>query len=242
LFTMLRNPSARPRARAYHRPSIGSPLRHPFGPQRRRLWSKPPASNTPSKAHTQLVVTLLHQLAPCSYAAPSGCSVLRAVIFAVPTHRHPRLSSRRLTWLETPRPCKVFVNRWVLLRLLRVPPPRLYKLHAWPLLAIAVPTAYTVVFVNYDFATNVIASSSTWREVHTGPALRMLGAGNTAACFRPRRVPVPGKLGSAPRLHRPRQRLLRHRLLRLPRPRHRRFFLRTLFWQNRSMPTPRTCA
>jgi hypothetical protein len=86
------------------------------------------------------------------------------------------------------------------------------------------------------------ASPSTWREVHTGPALRMLGAGNTAACFRPRCVPVPGKLGSALRLHRPRQRLLRHRLLRLPQPRHRRFFLRTRFWQNRSMPTPRTCA
>jgi hypothetical protein len=65
------------------------------------------------------------------------------------------------------------------------------------------------------------ASPSTWREVHTGPALRMLGAGNTAACLRPRRVPVPGKLGSALRLHRRRQRLLRDRLLRLPRPRHR---------------------
>jgi hypothetical protein len=86
------------------------------------------------------------------------------------------------------------------------------------------------------------ASPSTWREVHTGPVLCMLDAGNTTACLHPRRVPVPGKLRSAPRLHRPRQRLLRHRLLRLPRPRHRRFFLRTRFWQNRSMPTPQTCA
>jgi hypothetical protein len=88
----------------------------------------------------------------------------------------------------------------------------------------------------------LLASPSTWHEVYTGPTLRMLGAGNTVACLRPRRVPVPGKLGSAPRLHRPRQRLLRHRLLRLPRSRHRRSFLRTRFWQNRSMPTPRTCA
>jgi hypothetical protein len=131
--------------------------------------------------------------------------------------------------------------------------------------------ASTFVLVQYDFAINVIASSSTslllqpptalaplhrsasrnrsgalsaspsiWHEVHTGPALRMLGASKTAACLRPRRVLVPGKLGSAPHLYRPRQRLLRHQLLRLPRPRHRRFFLRTRFWQNRSMPTPQT--
>jgi hypothetical protein len=161
----------------------------------------------------------------------------------------------------------------VLPRLLRLPPPRLYRLRVWPLLAIAVPTAYTFVLVQYNFTASVITSSltslllqpptasaplrrsasrnrsgalsaspSTWREVHTGPALCMLGAGNTTACLRPRRVPVPGKLGSVPRLHRPRQRLLRHRLLRLPRQRHRRFFLHTRFWQNRSMPTPRTCA
>jgi hypothetical protein len=159
----------------------------------------------------------------------------------------------------------------VLPRLLRLPPSRLYRLRVWPLLAIAVSTAYTVIFVHYDFAGSVITSSSTslllqpltaplcrsasrnrsgassaspstWRKVHTGPALRMLGAGNTAACLHPRRIPVSGKLVSAPRLHRPRQRLLRHRLLQLPRPRHRRFFLRTRFWQNRSKPTPRTCA
>jgi hypothetical protein len=143
-------------------------------------------------------------------------------------------------------------SRRVLLCLLQVQQPCLYRLRAWPLLAIAVPTAYIVVFVHYDFVASVIASSSTspllqllmasaslrrsasrnrsgalsaspstWHEVHTGPALRMLGAGNTTACLRPRRVPVPGKLGSVLRLHRPRQRLLRHRLLRLPRPRHR---------------------
>jgi hypothetical protein len=41
---------SRPRARAYRRPSIGLPLRCPFRPQRRYVWSKPPASNTPSKA------------------------------------------------------------------------------------------------------------------------------------------------------------------------------------------------
>jgi hypothetical protein len=49
----------------------------------------------------------------------------------------------------------------VLPRLLRLPPPRLYRLRVWPLLAIAVPTAYTVIFVHYDFAASVIASSST---------------------------------------------------------------------------------
>jgi hypothetical protein len=50
----------------------------------------------------------------------------------------------------------------VLPRLLRVPPPpRLYRLRAWPLLAITIPTAYTVVFVHYDFTASVIASSST---------------------------------------------------------------------------------
>jgi hypothetical protein len=161
----------------------------------------------------------------------------------------------------------------VLPRLLRVPPPRLYRLRAWPLLAITVPIAYTVICVHYDFVTSVMDSSSTslllqsptasaplhrsasrsrfgasstspstWREVYTSPALRMLGAGNTVACLRPRRVSMPGKFGSTPRLHRPRQRLLRHRLLRLPRPRHRRFFLHTRFWQNCSMPMPRTCA
>jgi hypothetical protein len=41
-----------PRACAYRRPSIGLPLCRPFGPQRRRLWSKPPTSNMSSKAHT----------------------------------------------------------------------------------------------------------------------------------------------------------------------------------------------
>jgi hypothetical protein len=43
---------ARPRARAYYRPSIGLPLHRPFGPQRRCLWCKPPASNMPSNACT----------------------------------------------------------------------------------------------------------------------------------------------------------------------------------------------
>jgi hypothetical protein len=108
-------------------------------------------------------------------------------------------------------------SRRVLPRLLGVPPPRLYRLRVWPLLAIAVPTAYTIIFVHYDFAASVIASSSTslllqpptasallsrlvsrnrsgassaspstWREIHTSPALRMLDAGNTTACLCPR--------------------------------------------------------
>jgi hypothetical protein len=34
-------------------------------------------------------------------------------------------------------------------------------LRAWPLLAIVVPAAYTVIFVHYNFAASVIASSST---------------------------------------------------------------------------------
>src|SRR3954463_4302831 len=53
----------------------------------------------------------------------------------------------------------------------------------------------------------------TWRTAPTGPRLRMPGTGNTGVCLRPRRVPESGKLGSAPRLHRLRQRLLRHRPL-----------------------------
>jgi hypothetical protein len=39
-----------------------------------------------------------------------GCSVLRAVIFAVPMHRHPRLSPRHLPRCGSPHPCKVFVK------------------------------------------------------------------------------------------------------------------------------------
>jgi hypothetical protein len=177
---------------------------------------------------------LLHRLALCSYIAPSGCTVLHAIIFVGPMHRRPRLSLRRLPWCGSPRPCKVFVKLLILPCLLRVPPLHLYRLHAWPLIAIIVPTTYTIVFVHYDFTASVIAlsstslllqppmalaplhcspsrnssgalsaSPSTWHEVHVGPALRMLGAGNTATCFRPRRVPVSGKLGSALRLHRP---------------------------------------
>jgi hypothetical protein len=57
---------ARPRACVYHRPSIRLPLRRPFGPQRCRLWYKPPASNVPFYACMLLVVTLLHRLAHCS--------------------------------------------------------------------------------------------------------------------------------------------------------------------------------
>ena len=66
--------------------------------------------------------------------------------------------------------------------------------------------------------------------VHDGPCPRTPGTGNTGTCLRPRRVPESGKLGPAPRLHRPRQCLLRHRLppLRLPRLRHRRLLLRIL--------------
>ena len=40
-------------------------------------------------------------------------------------------------------------------------------------------------------------TSSTWHTARPGPSLRMPGAGNTAACLRPRRVPGPGKPGAA---------------------------------------------
>jgi hypothetical protein len=53
----------------------------------------------------------------------------------------------------------------------------------------------------------------TWRKVHDGPYLWTPGIGNTGPCLRPRRVPKSSKLGAAPRLHRLRQRLLRHRKL-----------------------------
>jgi hypothetical protein len=174
----------------------------------------------------QGVASCARSSSPSSRTDDPGCR--RAASHGVGRHVRARSSSS----------CRV------LLRLLRVPPSRLYRLLAWPLLAFAVPTAYTVVFVHYDFIASIIdssltslllqpptasaplrrsasrnrsgalsASPSTWREVHTGPALRMLGAGNTASCLLPRRVPVPGKLGSAPRLPRPRQHLLRHQFL-----------------------------
>jgi hypothetical protein len=181
----------------------------------------------------RLVVTLLHRLAPCRYAAPSGCSILRVVSFTIPTHRRPRQSPRRLPWRGSPHPCKVFV------KLSGSSSPTSTTAAATPHVtctasAAAGFAASTFVLVQYDFAASVIASSltslllqppmasaplhrspsrnrsgalsaspSTWREVHTSPALRMLGAGNTVTCLCPRRVPVPGKLGLAPRLHRP---------------------------------------
>jgi hypothetical protein len=242
------------RSAAAYGPSHRLPMRLP---RRIRSWwshrciDSRPAATLPLRG----VASCARSSSPSSRTDDPGCR--RAASHGAGHHVRARSSS----------------NCRVLLRLLRVPPPRLYRLCVWPLLAFAVPIAYTVVFVHYDFIASVIdssstslllqpptalaplrrsascnrfgassASPSTWREVHTGPALRMLGAGNTTVCLRPQRIPVPGKLGSAPRLHRPRQRLLWHRLLRLPRPRHPQFFLRTRFWQNCSMPTPRTCA
>jgi hypothetical protein len=241
-----------PRARAYRRPSIGLLLRRPSG--------RSAAAYGPSRQLPMRLPRRIHSWwsRRCIDSRPAAMLPLRGVASCA---RSSSLSPRtdipgyrradshgagRHIRARSSSSCQV------LPRLLRVPPPRLYRLRAWPLLAIAIPTAYTIIFVHYDFAISVIASSSpslllqpptasaplcrsasrnrsgalsaspsTWREVHTGPAQRMLGAGNTSACLRPRRVPVPRKLGSMPRLHWPRQRLFRHRLLRLPRPRHR---------------------
>lgn len=53
----------------------------------------------------------------------------------------------------------------------------------------------------------------TWRQVYDGPCPSHAWYWQHRECLRPRRVPESGKLGSAPRLHRLRQRLLRHRPL-----------------------------
>ena len=55
--------------------------------------------------------------------------------------------------------------------------------------------------------------SLTWRQVYDGPCPSHAWYWQHRECLRPRRVPESGKLGSAPRLHRLRQRLLRHRPL-----------------------------
>jgi hypothetical protein len=97
-----------------------------FGSQH-RLWSTSPASNAPSYACTSLVVTPLHRIAPCSYAAPLVVAWLHAVIFAVSMYRHPRV----------PRAASLGaghqIHAWplsrlrVLPRLLRAPPPRFLR-------------------------------------------------------------------------------------------------------------------
>jgi hypothetical protein len=83
---------ARPRARVYHRPSIGLLLHRSFGPQRRRLWSKPPASNARR--------VRCWWSCRCIYSRP--VALLPAVIFAIPVHRHPRLQPRRLPRCRSP--------------------------------------------------------------------------------------------------------------------------------------------
>jgi hypothetical protein len=71
----------------------------------------------------------------CHYAASNGKG----------RHVHSRSSSRTR----------------VLPHLLRVPPPRLYRLLAWSLSVVTVPADYTFIFVHYDFVDSVIDSSST---------------------------------------------------------------------------------
>uniref|UniRef100_A0A453MJA5 Uncharacterized protein n=1 Tax=Aegilops tauschii subsp. strangulata TaxID=200361 RepID=A0A453MJA5_AEGTS len=66
-------------------------------------------------------------------------------------------------------------------------------------------------------------TSSTWRTARAGPSLRMPGAGNTAECLRPRRVPGPGKPGAA------------LRQLRLRPSTHARC------WQHRRVPSSTMC-
>ena len=66
-------------------------------------------------------------------------------------------------------------------------------------------------------------TSLTWHTACAGPSLRMPGAGNTAACLRPRRVPGPGKPGTA------------LRQLRLRPSTHARC------WQHRRVPSSMMC-
>jgi hypothetical protein len=149
------------RARAYRRPSIGLPLCCPFGrsvaafrlrhrlptrlPRRiRRWWSRRCTDSCPAATPP------LWGLASCAQSYSSfpctdvpGCH--RATSHGADCHIRARSSS----------------GRRVLPRLLRVPLPHLYRLRAWPIMAIAVPTAYTVIFIHYDFAASVITSNST---------------------------------------------------------------------------------
>jgi hypothetical protein len=117
--------SSTSRARAYH-PSGRSAAA--FGPSHRL------PTRLPRRVHC-LWSRRCTESRPTATLPTSGHSVLYAVIFAVPAHRCPRLSPRRLTRRGSPRPCKVFLNRRVLPRLLRVPPRTstgYVRGHFWP--------------------------------------------------------------------------------------------------------------
>jgi hypothetical protein len=76
---------ARPRARAYHRLSIGLPLRRPFGSQRRRLWFPLLSNDAPSEARTSLVASRrCTDSRPAATPAPQAVASPHAVTFAVP--------------------------------------------------------------------------------------------------------------------------------------------------------------
>jgi hypothetical protein len=96
-----------PRARAYHRSSIGLPLRHPFRLQRHRLG--------PSRLPTRIPRHVRRSWSrrctdPRPAATPPllGVASLHAVIFIVPAHRRPRLSLCGLLQHGLPRPLRAW--------------------------------------------------------------------------------------------------------------------------------------
>ncbi|KAK1648736.1 hypothetical protein QYE76_066541 [Lolium multiflorum] len=114
-----------PRARAYHRSSIGLPRHCPFGLQRRRLWSMLPAFDAPSEACTLLV-------------ASRRCSDLRLAAMLVPRvvtlpHGRPCTPTSHATLAPPPLAQVATVRTWSssryqdLPRLLRVPPPHHHR-------------------------------------------------------------------------------------------------------------------
>ena len=93
---------AHPGARAYHRSSIGLPLRRPIGPQRRRLWSTLPASNAPSWRLRRRWPPVAAPTRACSYAAPRAWRRCTRSPSSSPRARHSQLLPRHLPWRGSP--------------------------------------------------------------------------------------------------------------------------------------------
>jgi hypothetical protein len=109
-----------------------------------RWWSRLCTDSRPSY--------VVHLGSPRCYtqsSSPSLCTDVlgyhRASFHGAGRHVHARSLSRRR----------------VLPRILRVPPPRIYRLCAWPLLAVDVPADYTFFSIYYDLVASIIASSLT---------------------------------------------------------------------------------
>jgi hypothetical protein len=135
-----------------HRAAAASPLQTVVSPP----LVPPSATNVPSPACTLLVVlTLLHQLAPCSRTVPSGRSV------AARGHRRHLARTSLASTVPPPSTRDAAVHAWslsrlrVLPRLLRASPPHLHRKPAWPLQAIIGPA-------DYPFASLGIQDGHSW--------------------------------------------------------------------------------